>query len=126
MPCPAHRHCGQQAPSKPKPPPHNQTRPVTVINLISENTIKHRMLDTLSHKRALSDGVPGPQTGTGWMPPRRSLVRFYGSRFGSFRANHLDHVKGFSAHVPGSSGSLAVHYRLHRLNQLDNHRTPAK
>jgi SNF2 family DNA or RNA helicase len=28
-----------------------------VINLISENTIKHRMLDTLSHKRALSDGV---------------------------------------------------------------------
>jgi superfamily II DNA or RNA helicase len=35
----------------------NQSRPVTVINLISENTIEHRMLDTLSHKRALSDGV---------------------------------------------------------------------
>jgi superfamily II DNA or RNA helicase len=34
-----------------------QTRPVTVVNLISENTIEHRMLDTLSHKRALSDGV---------------------------------------------------------------------
>jgi hypothetical protein len=35
----------------------HQTRPVTVVNLISENTIEHRMLDTLSHKRALSDGV---------------------------------------------------------------------
>jgi hypothetical protein len=28
-----------------------------VVNLISENTIEHRMLDTLSHKRALSEGV---------------------------------------------------------------------
>jgi superfamily II DNA or RNA helicase len=35
----------------------HQTRPVTVVNLISENTIEHRMLDTLSHKRALADGV---------------------------------------------------------------------
>jgi superfamily II DNA or RNA helicase len=34
-----------------------QTRPVTVINLISENTIEHKMLDTLSHKRALAEGV---------------------------------------------------------------------
>jgi superfamily II DNA or RNA helicase len=35
----------------------HQTRPVTVINLISENTIEHRMLQTLSNKQALSDGV---------------------------------------------------------------------
>jgi hypothetical protein len=35
----------------------HQTRPVTVVNLISENTIEHRMLETLSHKRALSEGV---------------------------------------------------------------------
>jgi len=35
----------------------HQSRPVTVINLVSENTIEHRMLDTLSQKRALSDGV---------------------------------------------------------------------
>jgi hypothetical protein len=35
----------------------NQTRPVTVINLISENTIEHKMLETLSQKRALSEGV---------------------------------------------------------------------
>ncbi|HVR35614.1 MAG TPA: C-terminal helicase domain-containing protein, partial [Methylomirabilota bacterium] len=35
----------------------NQTRPVTVINLVSENTIEHRMLETLSNKRALADGV---------------------------------------------------------------------
>lgn len=34
-----------------------QTRPVTVINLISENTIEHRMLDTLANKQALADGV---------------------------------------------------------------------
>ena len=35
----------------------HQTRPVTVINLISENTIEHRMLGTLSNKQALADGV---------------------------------------------------------------------
>ena len=31
--------------------------PVTVIHLVSENTIEHRMLDTLSAKQALADGV---------------------------------------------------------------------
>lgn len=35
----------------------NQTRPVTVVNLISEETIEHRMLTTLAVKRALADGV---------------------------------------------------------------------
>ena len=35
----------------------NQTRPVTVINLIAENTIEHRMLGTLEAKRGLADGV---------------------------------------------------------------------
>jgi hypothetical protein len=35
----------------------NQTRPVTVINLISENTLENKMLETLSQKRALSEGV---------------------------------------------------------------------
>jgi hypothetical protein len=35
----------------------NQTRPVTVINLVSEKTIEHGMLETLSNKQALSDGV---------------------------------------------------------------------
>ena len=35
----------------------HQTRAVTVINLISENTLEHRMLATLSNKQALADGV---------------------------------------------------------------------
>jgi hypothetical protein len=35
----------------------NQTRPVTVINLVSEKTIESRMLDTLGAKQALADGV---------------------------------------------------------------------
>ena len=35
----------------------HQTRPVTVIHLVSENTIEQRMLDTLSIKQALADGV---------------------------------------------------------------------
>ncbi len=35
----------------------NQTRSVTVINLVSEGTIEHRMLDTLASKQALADGV---------------------------------------------------------------------
>jgi hypothetical protein len=35
----------------------HQTRPVTVIHLVSEKTIEHRMLDTLGNKQALADGV---------------------------------------------------------------------
>lgn len=35
----------------------HQTRPVTVMNLVSENTIEHRMLETLAQKQALADGV---------------------------------------------------------------------
>ncbi|MGA8055639.1 MAG: DEAD/DEAH box helicase [Burkholderiales bacterium] len=35
----------------------HQTRAVTVINLVSENTIEHRMLGTLADKKALAGGV---------------------------------------------------------------------
>ena len=35
----------------------HQKRPVTVVNLISANTIEHGMLSTLDAKRSLSDGV---------------------------------------------------------------------
>ncbi len=35
----------------------HQTNPVTVINLVSEATIEHRMLATLANKQALADGV---------------------------------------------------------------------
>jgi ERCC4-related helicase len=35
----------------------NQTRPVTVVNLVAENTIEHRMLGTLAAKQALAEGV---------------------------------------------------------------------
>jgi len=35
----------------------HQVRPVTVIHLVSEHTIEHRMLDTLSSKQALADGI---------------------------------------------------------------------
>jgi hypothetical protein len=35
----------------------HQTRAVTVFNLVSENTIEHRMLTTLADKRGLADGV---------------------------------------------------------------------
>ena len=35
----------------------HQTRPVTVVNLISENTIEHRMLDTLALKQSVASSV---------------------------------------------------------------------
>jgi hypothetical protein len=43
----------------------HQTRPVTVVNLISENTIEHRMLDTLARKQTVASSVldtPGEVT----------------------------------------------------------------
>ena len=36
---------------------NHQTRPVTVINLVSEDTIEHRMLGLLDQKRTLAEGV---------------------------------------------------------------------
>ena len=35
----------------------HQTRPVNVVNLVSEHTIEHRMLGLLDQKRALAEGV---------------------------------------------------------------------
>ena len=35
----------------------HQTRAVTVVNLVAEKTIEHKMLDTLAQKQALADGV---------------------------------------------------------------------
>lgn len=35
----------------------HQTRPVTVINLVSEKTIEHRMIETLANKQGLADAV---------------------------------------------------------------------
>ncbi len=35
----------------------HQSQPVTVIHLVSENTIEHRMIETLAGKQALADGV---------------------------------------------------------------------
>jgi len=35
----------------------HQTRPVTVVNLVTQDTIEHRMLGTLASKRELADGV---------------------------------------------------------------------
>lgn len=35
----------------------HQTRPVTVVNLVSEDTIEHRMLATLAAKKELADGL---------------------------------------------------------------------
>ncbi len=35
----------------------NQTRPVTVVNLVAEDTIEHAMLETLANKMHLAEGV---------------------------------------------------------------------
>lgn len=35
----------------------HQVMPVTIVNLVSEDTIEHRMIETLSVKQALADGV---------------------------------------------------------------------
>lgn len=43
----------------------NQTRPVTVVNLVSENSIEHRMLETLAVKSTVAESVldhPGKLT----------------------------------------------------------------
>lgn len=48
----------------------HQTRAVTVINLVAENTIEHRMLETLANKQALADGVLDRRGDLGAIPLR--------------------------------------------------------
>jgi hypothetical protein len=51
----------------------HQTKPVTVIHLVSEHTIEQRMLETLSTKQALADGILD-------MRGDLSAIRFRGGR----------------------------------------------
>lgn len=48
----------------------HQSRPVTVINLIAEHTIEHRMLTTLAVKQGLADGVLDPKENLARIPLR--------------------------------------------------------
>lgn len=55
----------------------NQTRPVLVINLISENTIEHRMLETLALKQSVAASVldePGKTTSIPLRGGRQAFV----------------------------------------------------
>ena len=83
----------------------HQTRAVTVVNLVAENTIEHRMLHTLANKQALADGVldltgrpagdqagwrtpgvPGPARtahGAGGRPDRRPIAHTQAAARGS-------------------------------------------
>jgi hypothetical protein len=55
----------------------HQTLPVTVVNLISENTLEHRMLDTLATKQTVAESVldaPGRVTAMKIRSGRQSFI----------------------------------------------------
>lgn len=54
----------------------HQTRAVTVINLVAEGTIEHRMLETLANKQALADGVLDRRGDLGAIPLRTGRQAF--------------------------------------------------
>lgn len=54
----------------------HQTRAVTVINLVAEDTIEHRMLETLANKQALADGVLDQRGDLGSIPLRSGRQAF--------------------------------------------------
>jgi superfamily II DNA or RNA helicase len=54
----------------------HQTRAVTVINLVAEGTIEHRMLETLANKQALADGVLDQRGDLGAIPLRSGRQAF--------------------------------------------------
>ncbi len=54
----------------------HQMRTVTVLNLVSEDTIEHRMLDTLAAKRSLADGVLDGQGDLREIPLKRGAQAF--------------------------------------------------
>ena len=54
----------------------HQARAVTVIHLVSERTIEHRMLETLSVKQALADGILDQRGDLGTIPFRGGKQAF--------------------------------------------------
>ena len=73
----------------------HQTRSVTVIHLVSENTIEHRMLATLATKQALADGV---------LDLRGDLNAI---KFGGGRQAFLARLQQLITPVPSQAGSEA-------------------
>jgi hypothetical protein len=70
-----------------------QTRAVTVINLIAENTIEHRMLETLDTKRTLAESVldtPGKVTAVNLRKSRKDAA---------------DRLRNLTGHHPVESGT---------------------
>ena len=74
----------------------HQTRPVTVILLVSEETIEHRMLDTLANKQALAEGV---------LDLRGDLDKIEFKSGRQALLSRLQQLMGASPSLPSSQGS---------------------
>jgi hypothetical protein len=66
----------------------NQTRVVQVINFISLNTIEHRMLATLDHKKNLADGILDGVGEMSSMPLTSARKELLGDLAGLFGKSH--------------------------------------
>lgn len=91
----------------------NQTRPVTVINLIAFGTIEHGMLLSLAQKMELADGVLDGQGELDQMTFKRG-----GQAFLKRLEQVLAKVPGGQASPPSTPGDPAVHFANEAKTQL--------
>ena len=80
----------------------HQTRAVNVINLISENTIEHRMLDTLAAKQGLADGVLDSKGDLSKISMRGGAQAFFK------RLSQIIEIQKKQPEAPGSSEATPV------------------
>ena len=91
----------------------HQTRPVTVINLVSENTIEHRMLGLLDAKRTLAEGVLDQRGDLSEIPLPTGRAAFM-ERLDAMLGARADTAAGVGAEgaADGAAGALTAVEKL--------------
>ena len=91
----------------------HQTRPVTVINLVSEGTIEHRMLGLLDAKRTLAEGVLDQRGDLSEIPLPTGRAAFM-ERLNAMLGARADTAAGVGAEgaADGAAGALTAVEKL--------------
>jgi len=85
----------------------NQTRPVTVINLVAQKTIEEKMLETLANKQALSDGILDRRGDLNAIPLRTGGQAFF-ERLKQLGISPLKDAPQSPTSIPNSPAPLPV------------------
>jgi len=97
----------------------HQTKPVTVINLISENTIEHRMLETLAMKQSVAESVldrPGEVKEIKLRSGRQAFAERLQQLVTPARPNFKSEISNFKSPLPADRALAFAQLARERIN----------